>query len=66
MFGVPLINIAALLGSLGLSLALWIPVQKALSAIGLRLVGTCVAYAGCMATLIALLIKVGQTLGFKR
>lgn len=66
MFGVPLINIAALLGSLGLSLALWIPVKKALSAIGLPLVGACVAYAGCMATLIALLIKVGQTLGFKR
>ena len=66
MFGVPLINIAALIGSLGLSLAIWIPVQLALSAIGLPLIGACVAYAGCMATLIALLVKVGQTLGYKR
>ena len=64
MFGVPLINIAAILGSLGLSLAMWIPVQLALTSLGLPIIGACVAFAGSMATLIGLLYVSGLILGF--
>ena len=66
MFGAPLINIAALIGSLGLSLAMWIPVQLALTALGLPIVGACVAFAGSMSTLIWLLYQAGLKLGYKR